>query len=198
MAGNELRSEWMSLSPTEDQRLSILMRQAQQGDKKAYNDLLVFIAGLLKGFFQKRLGNGTEAEDLVQEVLISIHGSRHSYDSEKRFAPWMYAIARYRLADYWRKQLRRLQNEVSDERDHEDKKEPIEAGSTALHEKVVLALNALPEKQRRVVHLLKVSGFTIQETAQTMKMTETAIKVTAHRAYKALRKQFQEESHANE
>ncbi len=188
----------MPLSPTEDQRLSILMRQAQQGNKIAYNELLVFIAAVLKGFFQKRLGHGPEADDLVQEVLISIHGSRHSYDSEKRFAPWMYAIARYRLADYWRKQLKRLQNEVSYERDHEDRTESDGAGSTALHEKAVLALNRLPEKQRRVVHLLKISGFTIQETAQTMHMTETAIKVTAHRAYKALRKQFQEESHANE
>jgi RNA polymerase sigma-70 factor, ECF subfamily len=188
----------MPLSPTEDQRLSVLMRQSQQGDKKAYNELLVYIATVLKGFFQKRLGHGPEAEDLVQEVLVSIHGSRHSYDSTKRFAPWMYSIARYRLADYWRTQLKRLQNEVSDERDHEDKTESNGAVATVLHEKIVLALNALPEKQRRVVHLLKVNGYTIQETAQTMKMTETAIKVTAHRAYKALRKQFKEESHANE
>lgn len=188
----------MALSPAEDRALAILMQQAQQGDKKAYNELLVTIADLLKGFFQKRLGTGGEADDLVQETLVSIHMSRHSYDSEKRFTPWLYAIARYRLADYWRQQLKRLQNEIADERDHEDKKDVMEKNSTSLHEKVVLALNTLPEKQRRVVHLMKVSGFSIQETAQEMKMTEAAIKVTAHRAYKALRKQFEDESHAAE
>ncbi len=43
-----------------------------------------------------RVGRGaTEAEDLLQEVLLAIHLKRHTYDTGELFTPWVYTIARY-------------------------------------------------------------------------------------------------------
>lgn len=184
----------MAINPEQDQRLSELMERSCLGDKAAYNTLLQEVCELLQGYLIRRLGRGPDAEDVLQEVLVSLHGARHTYDKKKPFVPWLFAITRYRICDHWRRSARRLDREDLDG-EKIDRAEPeTKSQGAMLEDRLEKSLSRLPEKQRRAVDLLKLRGFSIREAAKELEMSESALKVTAHRAYKSLRREFEMES----
>src|SRR5687768_8159726 len=150
----------MGFSAQDDRRLAEWMRAAQDGDKQAYAAALREIEGALKRYLLRRLHSEESVEDVAQDILISIHSVRHTYNPEKLFGPWMYAIARNRLADYWRKHFR-ARAEVAVESEALDVAEP-EKGDSALSDQMETALKELPEQQRSVVHMLKIQGLSIR------------------------------------
>lgn len=168
-----------------------LMRQSLDGDQRAYAELLRETARLLRPFLSRRLSFDSEVEDLLQEILISIHKARHTYDGERPYKPWAYAIAKFRLQDYLRKhyadQLRHavdiseLENNL-----HEDVTE-----SAISYESISGEIHKLPEKQAAILQLMHQEGYTAKEVAQKLGMTESAVKVAAHRAYKVLRQKLE-------
>jgi RNA polymerase sigma-70 factor (ECF subfamily) len=131
------------------------------------------------------------AEDLVQELLLSIHSSRHTFDCNRPFAPWLFAIARKRIADYWRSEWQRINREVSEYDGVNEIPKSSAASSNGMTDYVSIAMEELPERQKNVITLLKVNGYSLKEAADKLKMTEGAVKVTAHRAYNALRKKLE-------
>ena len=168
-----------------------LMRQSPEGDKRAYAELLQQTARLLRPFLAKRLSFESEVDDVLQEILISIHKARHTYDGQRPYKPWAYAIANFRLQDYLRMhyadQLRQavdiseLENNL-----HEDVTE------TAIsYESISGEVHKLPEKQATILQLMHQDGYTAKEVAEKLGMTESAVKVSAHRAYKVLRRKLE-------
>ena len=92
-----------------DEQLSQLMRAAQQGDAVAYTTLLEAIAPRVRGVVgaRRHFAGEQEVEDLVQDVLLSMHAVRATYDPSRPFGPWLMAIIRNRLADGARRHARR-------------------------------------------------------------------------------------------
>jgi len=178
------------LQNSDDQHsLEHLMYLAQQGDKKAYARLFQEITPVLRGFVGKKLNNPQDAEDVVQEILISIHNASHTYDTDRPFKAWMFTIARYRLADH----LRALYAKTDKGRDvnFEDAAYQLShpenvTESYENHEYLSKIMESLPNKQQKIVTMMKIEGYSAQETAQKMNMSESAVKVSAHRAYKTL------------
>ncbi len=84
------------------------------GDEAAYRRLLSILRDLLLTFYRKRLGSTSQhdAEDLVQEVLLAVHGRRITYDRDRPFAAWFFQIARYKLIDHFRTNGRKSQVEI--------------------------------------------------------------------------------------
>lgn len=82
-----------------------------RGDRVAYEKLLEQVAIMVRMYLHRTLGSRQgsveKVEDLVQEVLISIHQKKESYRSSQPILPWVYAIARYRLIDSIRAEKRR-------------------------------------------------------------------------------------------
>lgn len=186
------------MTPNQDKRLADWMTRAQGGDKASYDALLREIAQMLRGFFASRSDCNEAADDLVQETLVSIHRARHTYMTDRPFAPWMFAIARCRLADHWRKHSRRVAQVPLDatlETTH-DQAETV-PDEHPLAEQVKKSLEQLPPNQRRIVQLLKLDGLSIKEAARLMEMSEAAVKVAAHRAYERLRSQFGSKENGN-
>ena len=93
-----------------EQRWAEAMRAERRGEALAYERMLKEIATALRRSLAPRLvrvGLGAhEAEDLVQEILIGLHGKRHTWDPARRFLPWLHAIARYKLIDFARHRRR--------------------------------------------------------------------------------------------
>src|SRR6516162_3831499 len=87
------------------------MALAQEGDKAAYERLLVDILPALRSFTRRRLGDDVAAEDVVQEVLLSVHRARRTYRPERPFEPWLFAIARNAIVDCQRARARRRRKE---------------------------------------------------------------------------------------
>jgi RNA polymerase sigma-70 factor (ECF subfamily) len=173
--------------------LGDLMRAAQDGDGAAYRELLRAITPRIREQVRRQRGfAGTaEVEDLVQEVLLSVHAVRATYDPSRAFMPWLLAIVRNRLVDGARRYGRVARREVQVDDLDVTFSEPeanvdfVDAGdAAALRE----AVRALPQGQRRAIELLKLEERSLKEAAQITGTSVGALKVAAHRAMATLRR----------
>ncbi len=168
--------------------LSALATKAIAGDKAAYARFLSQIAALLKPRMARSLPS-SYVEDALQETLMAIHKSLHTLDVNKSVAAWVYAIAHYKIQD----QLRHIyKNAVLDDFDETAFKQ--EAHFEAVSENNLDdLLKTLSAKEVRILKLLKVEEYTVNEIAQELKMTPSNVKVTAFRAIRKLREHLAEE-----
>jgi RNA polymerase sigma-70 factor (ECF subfamily) len=171
---------------TEDQ-LKGWMTGGLDGDAAAHEALLRALVPLLRSFYRRfyrrRLhGADDDVEDLVQETLISIHTRRTSYDRDRPFTAWMYAIARYRLIDHLRR--RRALVPI----------EEVEAilivegfeDATSARLDVEAMLATLSPKQARAIQDTHFEGLSVAEAAARAGIGESDVKVSVHRGLKAL------------
>lgn len=157
------------------------------GDAQAHAHLLRILAELLRAYYRRRLGQGNDVvEDLVQETLIAVHKRRASYDRDRPFTAWFYAIARYKMIDHFRRAGRELPTEdieaVADETD-------AQAASLARLDLERL-LAELPEKQAMAIRATRIEGLSIAETAARADIGESDVKISIHRGLKALMKRI--------
>ncbi|MDG1287037.1 MAG: sigma-70 family RNA polymerase sigma factor [Rickettsiales bacterium] len=177
------------MSDSQEKQCQEWMAAAQTGDKATYAKLLGTVETLATRYLATRLAVRDDANDLVQEILMSIHKARPTYDAAKPFYPWMYAIFRYRLQDYLRRYYRLKARETG------ESLYPVE-GVHALNPEEVTSdkelseklLSCLKPKQRRIVELLYLEGNSAQEVSDEMKISVPDVRTSAHRAMKELRK----------
>jgi RNA polymerase sigma-70 factor (ECF subfamily) len=171
--------------------LEVLIKQALNGDQRAYAALLRETSHFLRPYLAKRLSFTNEVEDLLQEILISIHKARHTFDGNRPYKPWVYAIAKFRLQDYLRAHYSdQLHHAIELSEVEENLSEHVtETGIS--YESIIGEVQKLPEKQAIILQLMHRDGYTAKEVAEKMGMNESAVKVAAHRAYKVLRNKLE-------
>lgn len=171
--------------------LEALMRQSLNGDQQAYASLLKETSRFLRPFLAKRLSFTNEVDDLLQEILISIHKARHTYDGNRPYKPWVFAIAKFRLQDYLRAHYSdQLRDAI--ELSEVEESLPEHVTETAIsYESISGEVQKLPVKQATILRLMHQEGYTAKEVAEKMGMNESAVKVAAHRAYKILRNKLE-------
>lgn len=168
-----------------------LMRQSLNGDQRAYAALLNETSRFLRPFLAKRLSFTNEVDDLLQEILISIHKARHTYDGNRPYKPWVFAIAKFRLQDYLRAHYSdQLRNAIELSEVEESLPEYV-TETVISYESISGEVQKLPEKQATILRLMHQEGYTAKEVAEKMGMNESAVKVAAHRAYKILRNKLE-------
>lgn len=187
LVGKEISAE-QGKPVVRDLDWSILMARAQDGDGVAYRRLLEEITPYLRSLAVRRHRDPSDVEDAVQDVLLTIHSIRKTYDPARPFAPWLVAIASRRFIDRLRRQGRTRGRETPLTVDHETFSEP----ETNLQEspnrhELEGAINDLPPRQRQAIRLLKLDGMSLKQAAITSGMSITSLKVNTHRAVKRLR-----------
>ena len=168
---------------------SHLMARGQQGDPESYRRLLQSITPYLRSLAHRFGLSGADLEDGVQDVLLTLHSIRHTYDPTRPFGPWLTAVARHRLLDRLRHRVRQSGRETELTEFHEtfaaaETNHPEMAGEAR---RLQAAIASLPEGQRRAVEMLKLKEMSLKEAAQASGQSETALKVSVHRAIKRLR-----------
>jgi RNA polymerase sigma-70 factor (ECF subfamily) len=175
------------------------MARAQAGDAAAYRRLLVAVAPYLRSLAARYHRAPQDVEDSVQDILLTIHAFRHTYDPGRPFKPWLVAIGRRRIFDRLRGQTRIRARETFLRAEHETFAAPeanhyeAEPEARALRE----ALAQLPEAQRRAVTMLKIEEKSLKEVSAATGMSIVALKVATHRAVKNLRKLLDGKSEKN-
>ena len=167
--------------------LEALMRQSLKGDQRAYSEVLKETARFLRPFLAKRLSFTNEVDDLLQEILVSVHKARHTFDGNRPYKPWVYAIAKFRLQDYLRSHYADQLHHAIDLSEIEESVSENVTETTISYESISGEIQKLPEKQAIILQMIHQEGFTAKEVADKMGMSESAVKVAAHRAYKILR-----------
>jgi RNA polymerase sigma-70 factor (ECF subfamily) len=168
--------------------LAALLRNGLQGNQADYAKFLSTITPLLRRVVSGRIAM-SDVEDVVQEILISIHKARHTYDGQRPIMPWVMAITRFRLSDHLRKYYASMQHQTMDISDLEEIL-PAVTEDTTSNESVIELLKDVPEKQQRILTMMHVEGYTAKEVGKQLDMQESAVKVAAHRALKKIREKF--------
>ena len=169
---------------------SLLMARAQNGEPGTYRLLLEDITPYLRSLAAGYHRDSRDIEDSVQDVLLTVHAIRHTYDPGRPFGPWLVAIANRRMID----RLRIHGRSASRESELTDAHETFDTSATNFHEAAsdarVLrrAVDDLPKAQREAIELLKLRELSLKEASRESGTSIAGLKVATHRALKSLRK----------
>jgi len=175
-----------------DRYWSELMVAAQEGDSDAYRELLNGIVPFLRAAV-RRHHRGDDGEDVVQDVLLSVHRVRHTYDRSRSFRRWLLAIAHRRSIDRLRVRIRIakhedwLSPELVERAASQQMAEPVDLD---LAPALTRAIDALPAGQRQAIDLVKLKELSLAEASAHSGVSVSALKVSVHRAMKNLKQHF--------
>ena len=160
--------------------------RAQAGDALAYRDALAKIAQRLRRFYGRRLqALPDEVEDLVQETLLALHMQRGTYDDTLSVSSWVFAIARHKLVDLWRRRGRR--DNLNDSLDDlTEDQHPLAQEELPSRRDLAVLLEQLPESQQQAILLTKIEGLSMAEASERSGVSVAALKVQVHRGLKQL------------
>ncbi|PWT78702.1 MAG: hypothetical protein C5B58_14895 [Acidobacteria bacterium] len=173
------------VAPDDDKSMSRarLMARAQKGDREAFQALFKEIGPVITRFLHRRVPDQNEIKDICQEVLLAVYKSRHTYQAERPFEPWLFAIVWRLSGEHFRKgrqcsALHLLGEQIAD----------VEGESRAeLAAELREALQELSPSQLEALNLTNVLGLSVMEASQRAGTSVGSMKVRMHRAYKALK-----------
>ena len=160
------------------------MKRVQEGDQEAYRQFLDEIGPVLFNFVRRRVFNPEMVRDVYQEVLLTLHKARHTYEPSRPLGPWLFTVTRNSILDALGKNRKFAEREVPMEVLPETGE--LERDGT-LDDQLYQALQTLPEANRQAIELLKLKGLSLEEAAKKLGISVAAIKVRAHRGYRQLR-----------
>lgn len=166
------------------------MAASQAGDRRAYDRLLREVTPLLRAIARRRIRDWAEAEDAVQDALLSIHALRHTYDASRPLRPWIRAIAERRCID----RLRWLgRHAVADQADADSVEQLADPAMETAAERHVAGrelraiVATLSPVQRTALVLTKFEDLSLAEASQRSGISAGALKVATFRAVRAIR-----------
>lgn len=134
-------------------------------------------------------------EDLVQDVYIKVLNSKHSFKGNSSKKTWLFSIARYTTIDYFRSK-RRIKERIAEFFDWGEKGESLK-DQQPLPEELLIEdeqrqfvyhyLDKCTDDQRSVLILRFIQSFSIKETAEILKFSESKVKTTQHRGLKVIK-----------
>lgn len=177
------RADWENL-----QRLFLAYRD---GDTAAARPLFLELSSVLTGYYRARMSDfGSGGEDLVQATLLKVHFARDRFDESLSLKTWIFTIASRALIDHWRgrdpEELGGEEGETAAAAVPDTELAPDLRLS--LRQQAEEALRDLKPTDRAIVYLFGVEELSMAEIAASLGISEGAVKVRAHRAYKAARK----------
>lgn len=164
---------------------SRLLSEANAGDSRAYAAFLHKITPVLRGVVRAKGSSLGEAvrEDVLQEVLLAVHLKRHTWQAGAPVRPWLYAIARYKVIDAFRARGGKVEVPIEDFDDILEAEAGPDPTEAADMEKMI---GMLEDRSSRLVRMIGIEGASVAEAGQALNMTEGAVRVALHRAFKTL------------
>lgn len=188
--GDLSRESLDSSAPVENtasgDRYSELMARAQTGDRDAYAVLLGEIQPIVRLCVGRKVFQVHQRDDVIQDILLSIHVARDSFDPSRSFLPWMRSIMNHRLIDYYRASRRRNETPTVNENGPTDAVEDdFSLGKTIPSAEATIAfkeeLSSLSPAQHRLLNLLTTSALSQEEIAQKLGIEAGNLRVQIHR-----------------
>ena len=172
------------------------MAGAQAGDSVAYQTLLRDCIPVIKAIARRRGVALDHVDDVVQDVLLTIHRARHAYDPSRSFTAWLCVIAERRAIDLLRRvrrqDLREVHAPLAFESHADQAADPARGLAYANMSSIVTsAVAGLPARQREAVEHIVLRERSLAEAAALTQRSKISLKVSLHRALKALRASVQ-------
>lgn len=168
------------------------MIRFQRGDRAAFTLLVRKHQTALYNFALRQLRSASLAEEVVQDAFVRVVHSALEFKHEARFSTWLYTIARNLCIDQVRKNALRRHPSLDEPTRADGKDGPTlgdqtadaraaanverAAGATELRERVLAAIETLPDEQREVFLMREVSNLPFKEIAEIVGASENTVK----------------------
>lgn len=168
-----------------NERWGDLLRRANRGEAEAYARFLGEAAPVIRTIVRGRSATDAGVEDIVQEVLLAVHAKRHTWRESDPVTPWLYAIARYKTADAFRRRKNAgvsvPLDEMTDLLADDGQGDPTAARDLAR------LLDEVDDRSAQIVRAVGVEGQSAGEVGERLGMSEGAVRVAYHRALNRLK-----------
>jgi RNA polymerase sigma-70 factor, ECF subfamily len=154
-----------------------------------YDDALPRVYGY---FLHRTGGSPALAEDLTQETFLAAVRELKKGRRPETPIPWLYGIARHKLLDHYRRQVRT--ERIVSAADADTDELVVDADSDPSRDRVVAALDAVPASQRAALVLHHLDGFSMGEVADLLGKTEKAVESLLGRGRENLKRAYLEAS----
>lgn len=173
----------------------VLMERFKQGEKEAFEELMIHYRHSAIGFAQRFIHDAYMAEDIVQEAFAYVYVFRDRYDSKYSFKTYLYTIIRNKSIDYLRKKKEVSLYDESLITSSEMVEEALLRRDTV--DCVNRNIRKLKADYKAVLHLIDYEELTYKEAAKIMGKNTASIKILIYRARKKLRSLIEKEGSLN-
>ena len=166
-----------------------LISRFQNGDERAYVELVNRYKDRLLNFVFQFLGDIEQAEDVVQDTMLRLYEKKHYYKEIAKFSTWIYTIARNLANTELRKKKRRKTtylSQLSKERQFEipavqdDVDQSLQ--NEFIYDRIQSAINNLPEHFKVVIILRDIQELSYEEISKIVEVPLGTIKSRINRA----------------
>ena len=183
----EVSPQRVDAGPVDELSDTQLARRVQTGDVAAFDALVVRHSQRAFGVAMRLLNQREDAEDLVQDAFLAALEKIDSFDVQREFAPWFYRILVNRCLNARKSRARRSTVEVPGDTASSTASPLMETERSELRTHLMRALQLLPERQRTIVNLFDVEGFTSPEVAAVLGISDGTVRWHLHQARRVLR-----------
>jgi RNA polymerase sigma-70 factor (ECF subfamily) len=167
-----------------------LIKQAQRGDRSAFEALLRSHYDAMYRMAYKWCGNREDAQDITQTACIKLARALASFRFQSAFLTWLYPLVINTAKDWARARAR---HPAGDGKDPDYAQAPV-AEQKVYASQVLDRIRALPEREREAIYLVFSEGLSHREAAQAMACRESTVSWYIHEARKKLRSLRERES----
>ncbi|NLJ72082.1 MAG: RNA polymerase sigma factor [Syntrophomonadaceae bacterium] len=174
----------------------LLASQTLDGELSAFEELVNRYKGSVFSIIYRITGQYQEAEDISQEVFITVFQKLYQFDTNKKFAPWIHKIAVNTAISYIRRHKKYIVYSFDESYMNEQNNLPkstiidpeLALENKELYQDILNAINKLSVNYKVVIILRYQLELTNQEIADTLGISKENVEVRIHRARKSLRK----------
>lgn len=175
-----------------------LIAKCQEGDRQAFNRLVMRYQNLVYNFLYRLAPNWDDVDDLAQEVFVKVYHSIKALKDRTQFKSWLHSIAVSVYIDEHRRRKKLQERFVSDERLLESQTDPNENPGyylerQELHRRLQEAITELPEEFKVVIVLREIQGFSYEEIAKTLKCSIGTVRSRIFRGRQLLQQMLKEQ-----
>ena len=180
-----------------------LVRRAQEGDTRAFDELVVKYSRKLYGLVYNMTSNREDTHDLLQDIFAKAYRSLRHFRGKSSFYTWIYSIAVNMTLNFLKKRKRRASLSL-DDIDTGIQNDPsfVDSGNRAnprlqsniheLQKKLNEALQALSEDHRAVVTMFDIQGIPHAEISRILGVSEGTVRSRLYYAHQQLQGHLEE------
>ncbi|MFZ5366552.1 MAG: RNA polymerase sigma factor [Patescibacteria group bacterium] len=168
-----------------------LIKQVLGGDEEATCLLCNFLTARLKKLIFRKIDNPCDAEEVLQDTLISILDSLPLFRGKSSFLTWSLSIARHEIVDYYRK--KKIKAILFSHLPFLEDLASIALGpqelllKKELTQEIKKVLEKVSEGYRKILRLKYIEGCSVAEIAREMDLSPKAIESRLTRAREAFK-----------
>jgi len=165
------------------------------GDIECFNQLMIKYEPIIQRFVYNMIKQKQTAEDIAQEVFITVYNKLELYNKKCKFSSWILQIAKNKTIDYMRKYNKTTETNIEDARGiATDTISPEESFEfKEVKQEIIQYVDALDEPDKQIIILKYTNDITFDDIAEVMEMKLSTVKRRYYKVRDGFKKHMSKE-----